>query len=112
MADDEVPTNMALMAFSDSEPEFKGYRPKTSNSVSEDISNEVKESLATLLVKELVSDAKLEKKTIFLTVTKIEFVRPKQQENQLGNQLSMLKCTGHNVLGEIKETRIIRSSNS
>nr|GEW10584.1 ribonuclease H-like domain-containing protein [Tanacetum cinerariifolium] len=109
---DEVPTNMALMAFSDSEPEFKGYGPKTSNSVSEDISNKVKESLATLLVKELVLDDKLEKKTVFLTVTKIEFVRPKQQENQLGNQLSMLKCTGHNVLGEIKETRIIKSSNS
>nr|GFA13181.1 putative ribonuclease H-like domain-containing protein [Tanacetum cinerariifolium] len=54
--------------------------PKTSNSVSEDISNKVKESLDTPLVKELVSDDKLEKKTIFLTVAKIEFVRPKQQE--------------------------------
>ncbi|GJS88334.1 hypothetical protein Tco_0770970 [Tanacetum coccineum] len=32
------------------------------------------------LVKELVSDDKLEKKTIFPTVSKIEFVRPKQQE--------------------------------
>ncbi|GJT53942.1 ribonuclease H-like domain-containing protein [Tanacetum coccineum] len=32
------------------------------------------------LVKELVSDDKLEKKTIFPTVAKIEFVRPKQQE--------------------------------
>nr|GFB93363.1 hypothetical protein [Tanacetum cinerariifolium] len=45
MADDEVSINMALMAFLDSEefqkPEFEGYRPKTSNSVSEDISNEV-----------------------------------------------------------------------
>ncbi|GJX97692.1 ribonuclease H-like domain-containing protein, partial [Tanacetum coccineum] len=32
------------------------------------------------LVEELVSDDKLEKKTIFSTVAKIEFVRPKQQE--------------------------------
>nr|GEZ01116.1 ribonuclease H-like domain-containing protein [Tanacetum cinerariifolium] len=84
MADDEVPTNMALMAFSDSEEfqqlEFEGYGPKTSNSVSEDISNEVKESPDAPLVKELVSDDKLEKKTIFPTVAKIEFVRPKQQE--------------------------------
>ncbi|GJU05382.1 ribonuclease H-like domain-containing protein [Tanacetum coccineum] len=122
MADDEVPTNMALMAFSyfefnkyefnlatykrgltsveeqlvfykknkvifceqlavlkrdisykDSElsmlkkefqqPEFEGYRPKTSKSVSEDISNEVRKSPDALLVKELVSDDKLEKKT-------------------------------------------------
>ncbi|GJZ21008.1 ribonuclease H-like domain-containing protein [Tanacetum coccineum] len=69
MADDEVPTNMALMAFSDSDvhndktclfsplnldlsysgleefqqPEFEGYGPKPSKSVSEDISNEVRE---------------------------------------------------------------------
>nr|GEY42957.1 ribonuclease H-like domain-containing protein [Tanacetum cinerariifolium] len=80
MADDEVPTNMALMAFLDSKPEFEGYGPKTSNSVSEDISNEVKESLDASLVKELVLDDKLEKKIVFPTVAKIEFVRPKQQE--------------------------------
>nr|GEU64711.1 hypothetical protein [Tanacetum cinerariifolium] len=53
IADDEVPTNMALMAFLDFEPEFEGYGPKTSNSVSEDISNEVKESPDALFVKEL-----------------------------------------------------------
>nr|GEW10917.1 hypothetical protein [Tanacetum cinerariifolium] len=54
--------------------------PKTRNSVSEDISNEVKESPDALLVKELVLDDKLEKKTISPTVAKREFVRPKQQE--------------------------------
>ncbi|GKF26904.1 hypothetical protein Tco_0082798, partial [Tanacetum coccineum] len=37
-------------------PEFEGYGPKTSKSVSEDISNEVKESLDSPLVEELVSD--------------------------------------------------------
>ncbi|GJW99977.1 ribonuclease H-like domain-containing protein [Tanacetum coccineum] len=62
------------------QPEFEGYGPKTSKSVSEDISNEVRESLDAPLVEELVSDDKLEKKTIFPTVAKIEFVRPKQQE--------------------------------
>ncbi|GJX44178.1 putative ribonuclease H-like domain-containing protein [Tanacetum coccineum] len=62
------------------QPEFKGYGPKTSKSVSEDITNEVKEFPDAPLVKELVSDDKLEKKN----VTK--------------------------VLGEIKETRIIRRS--
>ncbi|GKF31275.1 hypothetical protein Tco_0101073, partial [Tanacetum coccineum] len=60
--------------------EFKGYGPKTSKSVSEDISNEVKESPDAPLVEELVLDDKLEKKTISPTVAKIEFVRPKQQE--------------------------------
>ncbi|GJU62441.1 ribonuclease H-like domain-containing protein [Tanacetum coccineum] len=62
------------------QPEFKGYGPKTSKSVSEDISNEVRESLDALLVEELVSDDKLEKKTVFPTIVKIEFVRSKQQE--------------------------------
>ncbi|GJZ90266.1 putative ribonuclease H-like domain-containing protein, partial [Tanacetum coccineum] len=57
--------------------EFESYGPK---SVSKDISNEVRESPDASLVEELVSDDKLEKKTIFPTVTKIEFVRPKQQE--------------------------------
>ncbi|GJR16312.1 reverse transcriptase domain-containing protein [Tanacetum coccineum] len=78
MADDEVSTNMALMAFSDSEPEFEGYGPKTSKNVSEDTFNEVRESLDAPLVEELVSNDK--KKTIFPTVAKIEFVKPKQQE--------------------------------
>ncbi|GJR47890.1 ribonuclease H-like domain-containing protein [Tanacetum coccineum] len=62
------------------QPEFEGYLPKPSKSVSEDIFNEVKESPDAPMVEELVSDDKLEKKTIFPTVAKIEFVRPKQQE--------------------------------
>ncbi|GJR76197.1 ribonuclease H-like domain-containing protein [Tanacetum coccineum] len=62
------------------QPEFEGYGPKTSKSVSEDISNKVRESPDAPLVKELVLDDKLEKKTVFPTVAKIEFVRPKQQE--------------------------------
>ncbi|GJT46231.1 putative ribonuclease H-like domain-containing protein [Tanacetum coccineum] len=52
------------------EPEFEGYGPKTSKSVSEDISNEVMESPNAPLVKELVSDDKLEKKTAFLTTSR------------------------------------------
>ncbi|GKA92599.1 hypothetical protein Tco_0814524 [Tanacetum coccineum] len=60
--------------------EFKGYGPKTSKSVSEDTSNEVRESPDASLVEELVSNNKLEKKTVFLTVAKINFVRPQQQE--------------------------------
>ncbi|GJX23759.1 putative ribonuclease H-like domain-containing protein, partial [Tanacetum coccineum] len=52
----------------------------TSKSVSEDTSNEVKESPDAPMVEKLVSDDKLEKKTVFPTIDKIEFVRPKQQE--------------------------------
>ncbi|GJT63375.1 putative ribonuclease H-like domain-containing protein [Tanacetum coccineum] len=62
------------------QPEFKGYGHKPSKSVSKYTSNEVKESPDAPLVEELVSDDKLEKKTVFPTVAKIEFVRAKQQE--------------------------------
>ncbi|GKB94461.1 hypothetical protein Tco_0980598 [Tanacetum coccineum] len=48
------------------QPEFEGYGPKPSKNVSEDISNEVKESTDTPLVEELVSVDKLKKKIDFL----------------------------------------------
>ncbi|GKC62013.1 ribonuclease H-like domain-containing protein [Tanacetum coccineum] len=129
MADEEVPSDMALMAFSDSEthndktcsktclksfetlktqlddlriefnksefnlaiikeeefqqPDFEGYGPKISKSVSEDISNEVMKSPDAPLVEELVSNDKLEKKTVFPTVAKINFVTPQQQEKPI-----------------------------
>ncbi|GKC70222.1 hypothetical protein Tco_1116105, partial [Tanacetum coccineum] len=54
------------------QPKFEGYGPKPSKSVSEDTSNEVKESPDAPLVEELVSDDKIEKKTIFPTVAEIE----------------------------------------
>ncbi|GJW99492.1 putative ribonuclease H-like domain-containing protein, partial [Tanacetum coccineum] len=77
------PPNLNLSYFSLEEfqqPKFEGYGPKSSKSISEDISNEVRESSDAPLVKELVSDDKLEEKTIFSTVAKIDFVRAKQQE--------------------------------
>nr|GEV23718.1 ribonuclease H-like domain-containing protein [Tanacetum cinerariifolium] len=46
------------------QPEFESYGPETSNSVSEDISNMVKESTDAPLVKEFVSDDKLTAITI------------------------------------------------
>ncbi|GJX24452.1 putative ribonuclease H-like domain-containing protein [Tanacetum coccineum] len=70
-------SNFSLEEFQ--QPEFEGYTPKTSKSVSEDTSNKVRESPDALLVEELVSNDKLEKKTAFPT-SKIEFVRPKRQE--------------------------------
>ncbi|GJW29498.1 putative ribonuclease H-like domain-containing protein [Tanacetum coccineum] len=65
------------------QPEFEGYRPKTSKSVSEDISNEVREYHDAPLVKELVSDDKLEKKNVFPTVAKIEFTSSNLMEDML-----------------------------
>ncbi|GKC05093.1 hypothetical protein Tco_0996703, partial [Tanacetum coccineum] len=77
------PSNLDL-SYSDLEefqqPKFEGYGPQTSKSVSEDTSNEVRESPDAPLIKELVSD---ENKTIFPTVAKIEFVRSKQQEKSV-----------------------------
>ncbi|GJY57885.1 putative ribonuclease H-like domain-containing protein, partial [Tanacetum coccineum] len=46
----------------------------------EETSSKAMESLNAPMVEKLVLDDKLEKKTIFPTVAKIEFVRPKQQE--------------------------------
>ncbi|GJT45259.1 hypothetical protein Tco_0953974 [Tanacetum coccineum] len=103
MADDEVPTNMALMAFSDSEFNKSEFNLATykrglasveeqlvfykknepSKSVSEDISNEVRKSPNAPLVEELVLDDKLEKKTIFPTVAKIEFNSRNLMEDML-----------------------------
>ncbi|GJV79799.1 putative ribonuclease H-like domain-containing protein [Tanacetum coccineum] len=56
------------------QPEFEGYGHKSSKSVSEDISNEVRKSPDAPLIKELVSDDKFEKKTVFPTVAKIELL--------------------------------------
>nr|GEY47175.1 ribonuclease H-like domain-containing protein [Tanacetum cinerariifolium] len=74
----------------------RGYGPKTSKSVSEDISTEVKESLDSPLVKDRVSDNKdcsvespvvVEKKTVIPTIAKVEVVRPKQQEKPVRKPL-------------------------
>ncbi|GJW05810.1 hypothetical protein Tco_1568233 [Tanacetum coccineum] len=91
------------------QPEYEGYRPKTSKSVSEDTFNEVRESLDVPLVEELVSDNKLENKTIFPTVFKIEFVRPKQQEKPVRKpiKLKAVNTTGLNsaVVNAVRENQ-------
>nr|GEW21941.1 ubiquitin hydrolase [Tanacetum cinerariifolium] len=72
------------------QPEFERYGPKSykieSKDASENIPNELKESTEVKgsfdvsLVKKLVSDDKLEKKTVVPNAAKIEFVKAKQQE--------------------------------
>ncbi|GJV56036.1 ribonuclease H-like domain-containing protein [Tanacetum coccineum] len=80
-----VLSNSGLEEFQ--QPEFEGYGPKTSKSVSEDTSNEVRESPDASLVEELVSNDKLEKKTVFPTAAKINFGKSKKLENQKFQQL-------------------------
>ncbi|GJX24104.1 putative ribonuclease H-like domain-containing protein [Tanacetum coccineum] len=80
------------ISYKDSEISMlKRYEPKPSKSVSEDTSNEVKESPDAPMVEKLVSDDKLEKKTIFPTVAKIKFVRPKQQEKPVRKPVKYAK---------------------
>ncbi|GJZ51655.1 ribonuclease H-like domain-containing protein [Tanacetum coccineum] len=102
MADDEVPTNMALMAFSDSETqkleklkqgkEINQLKIENFDNASKSLDKLIRsqitdksrkgvgESPDAPLIEELVSDDKLEKKTAFPTVAKIEFVKAKPQE--------------------------------
>ncbi|GKB90976.1 putative ribonuclease H-like domain-containing protein, partial [Tanacetum coccineum] len=75
------------------EPEFEGYGPKPSRSFSEDTSNEVRESPDAPLVEELVSNDNLEKKIVFPTVAKMEFVRPKQQEKPVRKPVMLTAIT-------------------
>ncbi|GJW53769.1 putative ribonuclease H-like domain-containing protein [Tanacetum coccineum] len=56
MADEEVPTNLALMAFSDSEPEFEGYGFKANKGVCENSSNEIKKTTDAPIIEDWVSD--------------------------------------------------------
>ncbi|GJV29172.1 hypothetical protein Tco_1385620 [Tanacetum coccineum] len=84
-------SNYGLEEFQQSK--FEGYGPMASKSVSDYISNEVRESSDVLLVKALVSDNKLEKKTVFPTVAKIEFVRPKQQEKPVRKPVKLIAIT-------------------
>ncbi|GJY96907.1 putative ribonuclease H-like domain-containing protein [Tanacetum coccineum] len=99
-------SNSSLEEFQ--QPEFESYGPKTSKSVSEDMSNEVKESPNTPLVKWLVSDDKLEKKTIFPTVAKIKFVKPKQQEKPVRKPVKYPKMCRPNseVVNDVRANKV------
>ncbi|GJT61745.1 hypothetical protein Tco_1005278 [Tanacetum coccineum] len=74
-------SNSGLKEFQ--QPEFEGVGLKISNSVSEDIYNEVMKSLDALLVEELVSNDKLEKKTVFPTVAKINFANCNYHQKEM-----------------------------
>ncbi|GKD50862.1 hypothetical protein Tco_1279838 [Tanacetum coccineum] len=90
------------------QPEFEGYGPKTSKSVSEDTFNEVKESLNASLVEELVSNDKLEKKTVFPTVAKIKKFRPQQQEKPIRKLVKYAEIYRPNtaVVNDVRENQV------
>ncbi|GJR29005.1 ribonuclease H-like domain-containing protein [Tanacetum coccineum] len=75
------------VGFEFQQPEFKGYRPKTSKSVCKDTSNEVKKTTDAPLGEKLVSEK--EKQTIF--PIKIEFV--KQQEKPARKPVKLTAIT-------------------
>ncbi|GJW06814.1 putative ribonuclease H-like domain-containing protein [Tanacetum coccineum] len=84
--------------------EFERYGPKTSKSVSEDTSNEVRESPDASLVEELMSNDKLEKKTIFPTVTKINFGHPQKEDQGYVDSGCSRHMTGNmSYLSDFKE---------
>ncbi|GJW81653.1 hypothetical protein Tco_0145628, partial [Tanacetum coccineum] len=82
--------------------------------VCEDTSNKVRESPDALMVKKLVSDDNLEKKTIFPTIAKIEFVRAKQQEKPVRKpvkyaemyRLTAITIKGKSVVSGSNYTRV------
>ncbi|GJZ49092.1 hypothetical protein Tco_0603282, partial [Tanacetum coccineum] len=73
-------------------------------------SNTVRRECCAPINKELVSDGK--KKTIFPTVSKIEFIGPKQPEKPVWKPVKYAKMYRSQRLREIKETGKIRSPNS
>ncbi|GJX15264.1 ribonuclease H-like domain-containing protein [Tanacetum coccineum] len=86
------------------QPKFEGYGPKISKSVSEDISNEVMKSPDAPLVEELVSNDKLEKKTVFPTVAKINFGYLNNKIKQLRKPVKYAKIVQINKLLGNQET--------
>ncbi|GJY94809.1 ribonuclease H-like domain-containing protein, partial [Tanacetum coccineum] len=88
------------------QPKFEGYGPKSSKSVNKDITNEVRKSPDASLVEELVSNDKLEKKTVFPTVPKINFVRPQQQEKPVRKPANCNYHQRERVVSENNYTRV------
>ncbi|GJY99538.1 ribonuclease H-like domain-containing protein [Tanacetum coccineum] len=103
----EETSSKAMVAIDGAEfqqPEFEGYGPKTSKNVSEDTSNKVRESPDAPMAEKLVSDDKLEKKTVFPTVAKIEFGHPQKEDQGYVDSGSSRHMTGNmSYLSDFKE---------
>nr|GEU88663.1 ribonuclease H-like domain-containing protein [Tanacetum cinerariifolium] len=93
------------------QPHFESYRPK----FSEDIPNELKEYLDAHLVKDRVLDNKdcsvkslvvVEKKTIVHIITKVEFVRPKQQEKSVRKPVKYAEMYRKRVVSGNNSTKV------
>ncbi|GJX60029.1 ribonuclease H-like domain-containing protein [Tanacetum coccineum] len=95
-------SNSGLEEFQQSE--FEDYGPKTSKSVSKDISNEVRESPDALLVKELVLDDKLKKKTVFYST--VAMMGNLVELNNKKNQLTAITILKERVVSRNNYTRV------
>ncbi|GKB07821.1 hypothetical protein Tco_0836105 [Tanacetum coccineum] len=90
-------SNSSLEEFQ--QPEFEGYRPKTSKSFSEVEPKKVRKNDGAPIIEDWVLDDEeqdvskpmSEKKTVIPTVKKIEFVRPKQQEKSVRKPVKYAK---------------------
>ncbi|GJY16595.1 hypothetical protein Tco_0387017 [Tanacetum coccineum] len=83
---------------------FVSYNAVLHPPTGEDTSNEVKESPDILLVEELVSDDKLEKKTVFPTVAKMEFGHPQKEDQGYVDSGCSRHMTGNmSYLSDFKE---------
>ncbi|GJY59316.1 ribonuclease H-like domain-containing protein [Tanacetum coccineum] len=88
------------------QPEFEGYGPKTSKNVSEDTSNEVRESPDAPMVEELVSNDK--KKTIHQSPSGIFINQAKYALEILKNMLDVKVARLHcNVIGRSRVRGVI-----
>ncbi|GJV16537.1 putative ribonuclease H-like domain-containing protein [Tanacetum coccineum] len=111
MTDEEVPTNMALMAFSDSEPEFEGYGLKANKSVCENSSNEIKKTPDALIIEEWVSNSDEDESKVM--VLKSDNVQHKsEQANQPRKVNSVNTSKGNKVKSAIGEQgiNVVKSS--
>nr|GEV18073.1 hypothetical protein [Tanacetum cinerariifolium] len=98
------------------QPKFESYRPKSckieSKNASENIPNKLKESTKfkessdVPLVKKLVSDDKLEKKTVVPTDAKILFVKAKQQEKPVRKPVKYAEMYREMVVSRNNYTRV------
>nr|GEU52545.1 zinc finger, CCHC-type [Tanacetum cinerariifolium] len=93
------------------QPEFEGYGPKTSKSVSDDIPNELKAYPDAFLVKDRVTDNKycsvespivVEKKTNIPTIAKVKVVRTKQQEKPVRKPVKYAEMYRVNQVNAVK----------
>ncbi|GJU09783.1 hypothetical protein Tco_1132179 [Tanacetum coccineum] len=108
MADEEVPTNLALMAFSDSkefqQPEFEGYGFKDNKSVCENSSNEIKKTTDAPIIEDWVSDCDEDDSEVM--VLKSDNVQHKPEQANQPKKVSQNLRNNRTKWNEIKTQKL------